>query len=267
MGYRARLWRTIDRKKAAYRSKMKPVFMIALEKQIKPVYEKISETTDIRDIEITRLDNEPVMRAYERLYKSTAFDFAVFDRRNAKSMKGYNILKGEEEIIEDLIMEEILAYLDLHVGETVVAVGNTSLVLIRRLLDKLVPDIVEQGVGAGQAQTMLRDSIKSAWHEAKYFRTERIVRTEVNRAANWGSMKGVKSTEIPHDKVWLSALYANSRPEHTAGDGQKVDIDSAFYIGGESLMFPGDPAGSAGNVINCLCSMTYETKGADLIAV
>lgn len=267
MGYRARLWRTIDRKRASYRVKMKPVFMSALEKQIKPVYQKIRETTNIQDIEILRLDNEPVAKAYKRLYMATAFDFAVFDRRQAKSDAGYNILKGEEEIFEDLIMEEILAYLDMHVGETIVAVGDTSLVLIKRLLDKLVPEIVEQGVGAGQAQTMLRDQIKSAWHEAKYYRTERIVRTEVNRAANWGSMKGVKSTEIPHDKVWLSALYANSRPEHTAGDGQKVDIDNPFDIGGEDLMFPGDPGGSAGNTINCLCSMTYETKGADLIAV
>jgi hypothetical protein len=33
-----------------------------------------------------------------------------------------------------------------------------------------------------------------------------------------------------------------------------------FDIGGEALMYPGDPAGSAGQVINCRCAMGWVVK-------
>ena len=32
-----------------------------------------------------------------------------------------------------------------------------------------------------------------------------------------------------------------------------IPLDEAFIVGGEALMYPGDPAGSPGNVINCHC--------------
>jgi hypothetical protein len=34
-------------------------------------------------------------------------------------------------------------------------------------------------------------------------------------------------------------------------------MDQAFEVGGEMLMYPGDPAGSAGNVINCRCAISH----------
>jgi len=34
-------------------------------------------------------------------------------------------------------------------------------------------------------------------------------------------------------------------------------MDEPFIIGGESLDYPGDPSGSAANVINCRCSVGY----------
>jgi len=251
---RKRLWRIIDRQKASYRTKMKPVFIRAFDDQIQPLYERIMETSDIRDIEVPPLDDHVIADAYKRLYMTTALPFAMDKIRQRKWTK------SEEEIFEDLIMQNILNYLEIHAGETVVAAGNTSIILIEKLLKRLTPEIIEQGVGVGQAQTMLRDAIKSEWHKAKYFRTERIVRTEVNRASNWGSLEGVKSTGIPHNKIWISAFAQDSRSEHMDADGQQVDINEPFIVGGEELHYPGDPKGSAGNTINCLCSTYEEAK-------
>ena len=41
-----------------------------------------------------------------------------------------------------------------------------------------------------------------------------------------------------------------TRHTHAAADGQKVRKGQSFNVGGESLKYPGDPAGSAGNTIN-----------------
>jgi hypothetical protein len=45
-----------------------------------------------------------------------------------------------------------------------------------------------------------------------------------------------------------------------------VPFNSKFSVGGESLQRPGDPNGSASNVINCRCSMIVLPKvGANTI--
>ena len=55
-------------------------------------------------------------------------------------------------------------------------------------------------------------------------------------------------------KIWVATLDGNTRDAHAGADGQEVPIDMPFNVGGEALMFPGDPNGSAENVINCRCS-------------
>jgi hypothetical protein len=200
------------------------------------------------------LDNLAIEQAYTKLYMTTAVDFAKAKRRQLK--KSFT-KQDEDEIFNDLIMDKVRTYLRLHAGETVTVTGDTSVALIQQLLKRLTPEILDQGLGAGEAQTMLRDMIQSEWHQAKYYRTERIVRTEVNRAANYGSLEGTRSLGVEMNKVWISAFAKTSRQEHMDADGQAVDLNDAFNVGGESLDYPGDPVGSAGNTINCLCS-TYE---------
>jgi uncharacterized protein with gpF-like domain len=47
----------------------------------------------------------------------------------------------------------------------------------------------------------------------------------------------------------------DTRDAHDEADGQEVGTDEDFAVGGEALRFPADPAGSAGNTINCRCSV------------
>lgn len=255
---RPKKWATINRRRGAFRSKLRPVFMLALEKHIKPFYDVI-KNTDINHIEVPELDNEPIQKAYERLYHIVAIDSAMSDRKLVKSDNGIVILKNEDAIIYDLITAEIDLYLESQLGLTIVAIGDTSKQLLQVLLDNIVPEIIEQGIGTGAAQTMLRDQIKSAWHKARYYRTERIVRTEVGRAANWGSITGVRSVGVKQNKHWVSSYSATSRAEHMTD--QMVDLDEPFSIGGELLDFPLDPSGSAANTINCQCALVYSPKG------
>jgi hypothetical protein len=39
-----------------------------------------------------------------------------------------------------------------------------------------------------------------------------------------------------------------------------VGKDEPFIVMGEQLDYPGDPVGSAGNVINCRCTQIYITE-------
>lgn len=58
--------------------------------------------------------------------------------------------------------------------------------------------------------------------------------------------------------VWNAVMDERTRDDHADADQQVVNLGDPFEVGGEELMYPGDPAGSDGNVINCRCWLTYE---------
>ncbi len=251
---RQKLWIRSDRERSGYRRSMRPVFLSALNKQVAPLFELIGEATSIDNITLpVSLDNSPIEDAYKKLYLTVTPAFAISKRNKYK--KSY--LKGEAEVFNDLIHDKVMAYLRVHAGETVTATGDTTIEVIRGILKRITPEIAEAGMSAGSAVTRLRDMLQSEWHQAARFRVERIVRTEVNRASNFGALEGMQSLGIPMKKVWLSAFTEKSRPEHMDADGQEVGLNEPFEVGGEFLQYPGDPKGSAGNTINCLCSI-YE---------
>lgn len=91
---------------------------------------------------------------------------------------------------------------------------------------------------------------RSTWQ----VRAERIARTETTGAYNAGSQQAF-AEEQAAVKTWLCAPDERTRDAHLEANGSVVAIDEPFYVDGEPLMYPGDPSGSAGNVINCRCTM------------
>lgn len=86
-------------------------------------------------------------------------------------------------------------------------------------------------------------------------RAETIVRTEAGRVLETASQarKAAAAQVVPGlQKQWF---YGHSprmpRLDHMAAAGQIRDIDKPFDVGGEELMYPKDPAGSARNTVNC----------------
>jgi uncharacterized protein with gpF-like domain len=100
-------------------------------------------------------------------------------------------------------------------------------------------------------------------------RARTIARTETHGAANYGANVAAKRSGLPMNREWLSAQDTRTRTiengdlfDHIGAMGQVVGPDEPFQIakldgGTEALMFPGDPNGSAANVINCRCSLGF----------
>ena len=102
-----------------------------------------------------------------------------------------------------------------------------------------------------------------------------IARTETISAMNSGAIAGAESTGLELTKDWISTRddrtrgnpggrYPDADFDHFSIDGQKTDLNGQFMIPGlfgfEPLSFPGDPIGSAGNVINCRCTVGFIPK-------
>lgn len=89
-------------------------------------------------------------------------------------------------------------------------------------------------------------------------RATRIVRTETVRAANYGVITGAQSYDYETEKTWREIKDNRTRRshQHAVGvGGETVPINQPFSNG---LMFPGDPAGAAKEVINCRCRLTVK---------
>jgi hypothetical protein len=89
-------------------------------------------------------------------------------------------------------------------------------------------------------------------------RARTIAKTEVHAAASAGSQTAIESLQRPYRKEWIAATQpGRTRPWHLTANGQIVDGDEQFTVDGEGLRYPGDPMGSARNIINCRCVNGY----------
>ena len=93
------------------------------------------------------------------------------------------------------------------------------------------------------------------------FRRDAIARTETLRASNAGATELYRAWGAEF-KEWLATADSRTRATHLrawanyseGGTPGPMPMDDAFLVGGDRLQYPGDPAGSAGEVINCRCT-------------
>ena len=113
---------------------------------------------------------------------------------------------------------------------------------------------IQDSVDNGDSIATLADKITEKYDFilANNGRARTIARTEAQGISNASSMEGYRQADV-EKKEWLSVQDGNVRDGHVSADGQIVNLNQHFLVDGELLMFPGDPAGSAANVINCRC--------------
>ena len=90
----------------------------------------------------------------------------------------------------------------------------------------------------------------------------RIARTEghrVNQQSTYDAMDKAKKKGANIVKQWDATLDAKTRTSHQRVDGEIRELDETFSNG---LRFPGDPQGSAGEVINCRCVLLQRARWA-----
>jgi HK97 family phage portal protein len=85
------------------------------------------------------------------------------------------------------------------------------------------------------------------------YRIENIARTETIRASNGGNFDLMRAWGAPQHE-WLATMDDRAREDHLDANGHIVDVGDYFYVGGEKMLYPGDPNASAGNVVNCRCT-------------
>lgn len=123
-----------------------------------------------------------------------------------------------------------------------------------------IVNAVDRGYKEGVGQAGVAKIIREAIPSMSGYRSALIARTETHGAANAGAFAAADETGLILDKEWISAEDERTREDHALANGQIVGKDQPFDIGGEALMYPGDPAGSAEQVINCRCALGWVVR-------
>src|SRR5258708_1780365 len=154
-----------------------------------------------------------------------------------------------------ILNADVLVYLYTIAAQKARQVSDTEIAFIQSYLAK--------GVEEGESIPNLAKRIDDLYlQQIIPNRSTVISRTEVIGASNYGSHEAAKQSGLDLTKSWLATEDVRTRPTHSLADGQEVEMDAKFSVGGADLDFPGDPAGPPEEIIQCRCTQTYKTKAA-----
>ncbi len=126
---------------------------------------------------------------------------------------------------------------------------------------------VTSGILQGESIQHLADRLQTNIPNMNRTSAIRAARTAVTGAQNAGrqdSYAAAARMGIQLEKRWLATLDGRTRHNHAAADGQTVEEDKPFIVGGEELMYPGDSRGSGWNIYNCRCTTIAHVNGVDM---
>tara|TARA_R110002051_G_scaffold308116_1_gene379529 strand:- start:19821 stop:20609 length:789 start_codon:yes stop_codon:yes gene_type:complete len=187
-------------------------------------------------------------KAYEAFYTEVG-------RTHARRLD--NEVKREEKAFESEFIRGVLEFLLNFAGQRIISVNET-------LAEFIINEIQKRADSGKSISQIVTEIIK----QRQFYRPQllRIVRTETTSAAGYAADSVSSNTGLILDKMWISATDSRTRriPEdqfdHYKMHLVKVPDGEPFEVknkkGGVELMrFPGDPKGSAGDVINCRCTL------------
>lgn len=96
-------------------------------------------------------------------------------------------------------------------------------------------------------------------------RAKVIAQTETNRHFNGSMLAHGLLREQAGDssltKQWDTVMDNKERLAHRDANNDVQPLKAPFIVGGEELLFPGDPTGKASNVVNCRCGLRLLRNG------
>jgi hypothetical protein len=139
-------------------------------------------------------------------------------------------------------------------AQKVTEITKTTAKQAMNIINAVTAEAVASGLGQAEAGKLIQNAVREKGGTLSRARSRVIARTETHGASQAAVNLAAQSIDLPVKKEWISAGQpGRTRDDHLDADGQVRNINSPFIVGGEELMYPGDPSGSAEQVINCRC--------------
>ncbi len=212
--------------------------------------EFVSEDT-IKQQLTALISAEDMFNTYQMIY------FNIGVRHGIRVGKFINI-----ELTKDFTIPKFMLLFERNLPMFLRTFGITRIQQVHKTYLADVFQLFDDRLKAGKTLKETTDEVFKVMKSPRFYKwqAERIARTETTAAANYGAVQSGAVSGFVMQKRWISALDGRTRDPHAAANGLKVNEKEPFNVGGERLMYPGDPSASAGNVINCRCTIAVIPK-------
>lgn len=205
------------------------------------------------DAAAVELHTARIGEIFKSYISKTMPTFAKFQIQSFKSDK----LKLEcKAAATDLIPYAINQYMTQYGYKRAQLVSKTTYDDIRKVLSTYAD---QPATDAEIAKEIKNVSQLTAARSAIIARTETHASSQyaVNALGNYIEA----NLDIEIVKAWVASEDDKTRETHAEMDaGEYIGINDSFIVGNEELLFPGDPEGSAEEVIGCRCISVQEEK-------
>lgn len=212
-----------------------------------------------------------VLLAGDRVDPRGAFAGAQVYQREASRWVDEDLREVAEAAAHEQFEGDLIKNSDEAIAEYLAGAKNRLAGVPDRVYDQ-VKRLTQAAVDAGDTNEELAERIETLFSEEGVAswdgRGMVVARTEAIAAHNAGTFAGFLSMAEfdpqPWEKAWLSTEDTRTRPTHKKADQQRVGIREQFRVGRARLMYPGDPSGPPGEVIQCRCTLLMLEPGEEI---
>ena len=205
-------------------------------------YEPIVVESQLREEGIAVLSNH-IRKVYQAVFQQNEERYEDLTKAETMSVFGRNvdIERLSRAYLQD--RELVLANVFSNISEQI---------------DRIIGEgFLEDGL----SQREIADRIRKKAPQISKSRAALITRTETHSAVGHAQHAYHEVLRdgigVNMSKRWVSTADGRTRSAHAAANGQIVEMDDDFLVGGARMRFTGDPRGGARNVINCRCTVVY----------
>jgi len=281
------IWKAFDARATAHEGE----FIEAVKRYAKTQKEKVQDAFKSKEMDVALETGKDIDREIDLALNS------VFDKDADKALKSAlapawlaSMESGREHTLEMIGKKTVKApdanfevfnklanaWVEKFGLKKAKEINGTSFENLRKNIQAQISEALELGETIREIRNRILESVDGVYADfgtdpnKAAIRANAIARTESATGENFGSYTQAKAEGMQR-KQWLSAIDSRTRGaddddefDHVHANGETVNIDEPFTSTGESIMYPGDPEGSAGNVINCRCAMIYGGDGVEL---
>lgn len=201
------------------------------------------------DIAIQSL-NEDFMPLILNQYRRT---FQVIYKSNEENY--YNSQKADEAFVFGRSTDFETVVNEYFNSRQLILAGITT-----RMANR-ISRLIEKGRADNLTLPQIAKLVSDTYLPISRSRAALIARTETHNAASFANHSYHKTVEedlgIKMLKKWVSTSDGRTRPAHASANGQIVDMNEDFTVGGMPMGYAGDSKGGVANVINCRCVIIY----------
>lgn len=198
-------------------------------------------------------------------YKKVYIHVGLIQGKRTGRQINYQIKEIESK---DFSLDSFISLFERNVISFLINNGGLRIRSVRRNYVSFINEIIARGLNDNKTMSQITTDLDRLFSSRRWYRWQsmRIARTETTTAANLAATIASDSSNTVMEKVWISSQDNRTRrpPEshfnHYDMNGVKVPLKETFNVSGEDMLYPGDPKGSSGNVINCRCSVAQVPK-------